>query len=65
MQEMVFRTFENFIENFILLPILPGHAPGPGAPRGGVDRATAPGPVRGPRLQSEMNATDNTRLIDD
>ena len=37
-----------------------------GAPRGGgVAMATAPGPVRGPRLQSEVKATDNTRLIDD
>ena len=37
-----------------------------GATRGGgVARATAPGPVRGPRLQSEVKATDNTRSIDD
>ena len=37
---------------------------GTGAPRGGVARATAPG-ARAPRLQSEVKATDNTRLIDD
>ena len=30
-----------------------------------VARATAPGPARGPRLQSEVKATDNARLIDD
>ena len=31
----------------------------------GVARATASGPTRGPRLQSEVKASDNTRLIDD